>query len=273
MTTGTNRRKSSATVVLILVWLISLQRSVAVASVLPLYSGSGLPATQAWLDFASDAAISSGSAVQSPVTAGVQLATDAVVKAGYSNFLVSQQLKNAGFPSLNRSAGFELSFDLDVHSENHVLNANRAGFSVTLLSADLRGIELGFWTDRIQAQGDSPLFQFAEGVTTSTAGLQNYRLRVQDNGYRLFRGAAQVLTGSLRDYSAFSGPLNPYVLPNFLFLGDNTSSAAATVSLGPIVLQSDLSAVPEPGMTLLLAAGGVVLFARVRRKLREKTAD
>lgn len=272
MTTGTNRRKSSATVVLILVWLISLQRSVAVASVLPLYSGSGLPATQAWLDFASDAAISSGSAVQSPVTAGVQLATDAVVKAGYSNFLVSQQLKNAGFPSLNRSAGFELSFDLDVQSENHVLNANRAGFSVTLLSADLRGIELGF--DRSNsAQGDSPLFQFAEGVTTSTAGLQNYRLRVQDNGYRLFRGAAQVLTGSLRDYSAFSGPLNPYVLPNFLFLGDNTSSAAATVSLGPIVLQSDLSAVPEPGMTLLLAAGGVVLFARVRRKLREKTAD
>ncbi|MFN5075493.1 MAG: PEP-CTERM sorting domain-containing protein [Planctomyces sp.] len=39
------------------------------------------------------------------------------------------------------------------------------------------------------------------------------------------------------------------------------------------MLQSDLSAVPEPGMTLLLAAGGVVLFARVRRKLREKTAD
>ena len=272
MTTDTIRRKSSATVVLLLVWLISLQRSVAVASVVPLYSGSGLPATQAWLDFASDAAISSGSAVQSPVTAGVQLATDAVVKAGYSNFLVSQQLKNSGFPSLNRSAGFELSFDLDVQSENHVLNANRAGFSVTLLSADLRGIELGFWTDRIQAQGDSPLFQFAEGITTSTAGLQNYRLRVQDNGYRLFQGAAPVLTGTLRDYSTFSGPLNPYVLPNFLFLGDNTSSAAATVSLGPIVLQSDLSAVPEPGTTLLLAAGGVVLFARVWRKLREKTA-
>jgi hypothetical protein len=58
-----------------------------------------------------------------------------------------------------------------------------------------------------------------------------------------------VLSGGLRNYSAFSGPINPYILPNFVFLGDNTSSASATVELGPIVLQSDLLSVPEPGLS------------------------
>lgn len=270
MKSETIRVKFCSVATLLAVWLFSLNPSVVLASVIPLYSGVGLPATQAWLDFASDAAVSSGSAVQTPVAAGVQLSTDAVVKAGYSNYLVNQQLKNPAFPVLDRLAGYELALDLGLQSENHALNPNRAGFSLTLLSADLRGIELGFWTDRIQAQGDSPLFQFGEGVTTSTVAQQNYRLRVQGNSYRLLQGGVQVLTGALRDYSAFSGPINPYILPNFLFLGDNTSSAAATVSLGPIELQSDLTAVPEPEVSALLAGVGTVLLGGVRRKLQKK---
>lgn len=272
MTIHTIRVMFRAGAMLSVMWLFGLNSSAVLASVIPLYSGAGLPATQAWLDFASDSAISSGSAVQTPVAAGVQLATDAVVRAGYSNYLVNQQLKNAAFPSLDRLAGYELSLSLGVQSENHALNPNRAGFSLTLLSADLRGIELGFWADRIQAQGDSPLFQFGEGVATSTVAQQDYRLRVQGNNYQLFQGGSQVLTGALRDYSAFTGPINPYVLPDFLFLGDNTTSAAATVSLGPIVLESDLSSVPEPGVSLFLAAVGIVLMARSGRKLREKRA-
>ena len=223
--------------------------SSALGAIVTLYDGSGLPASQAWLDYASDAAVSSGSAVQTPLPAGVQLATDAVVKAGYSNYLVTQQLRNAGFPSLNRAGGFELAFELAVSSESHVLNANRAGFSVTLLSSDLQGIELGFHTDRILAQGDSPLFQFAESVATSTLIRQAYRLQVLGSGYRLFQGGTEVLSGGLRNYSGFSGPINPYILPNFVFLGDNTSSASANVELGPIVLQSDLLSVPEPGLS------------------------
>ncbi|GEM_PF-401634 len=270
MTSHTIRVMFRAGAMLPVMWLFSLNSSAVLAAVIPLYSGAGLPATQAWLDFASDASVSLGTAVQTPVAAGVQLSTDVVVKAGYSNYLVNQQLKNPAFPALDRLAGYELALDLGVQSENHALNPNRAGFSLTLLSADLRGIELGFWTDRIQAQGDSPLFQFGEGVMTSTVAQQSYRLRVQGNSYRLFQGGVQVLTGALRDYSAFAGPINPYVLPNFLFLGDNTASAAATVSLGPIVLESDLTAVPEPGVTVLLAAVAIVLIARPGRKLLEK---
>ncbi|MFN5899375.1 MAG: hypothetical protein ACK48Y_17760, partial [Planctomyces sp.] len=85
MTSHTIRVMFRAGAMLPVMWLFSLNSSAVLAAVIPLYSGAGLPATQAWLDFASDASVSLGTAVQTPVAAGVQLSTDVVVKAGYSN--------------------------------------------------------------------------------------------------------------------------------------------------------------------------------------------
>ncbi|MEP7134154.1 MAG: hypothetical protein ABI904_04395 [Chloroflexota bacterium] len=49
--------------------------------------------------------------------------------------------------------------------------------------------------------------------------------------YTLTANAIPLLTGPLRDYSAFTGFPDPYEAPNFLFLGDNTTSAQARVRL------------------------------------------
>ena len=73
--------------------------------------------------------------------------------------------------TLNRTTGYTLSFTVQLLAEDHsnlaaqnntaVDNiADRAGFSVIVLSSDRRGIELGFWTNdsnttnRIWAQND-----------------------------------------------------------------------------------------------------------------------
>lgn len=238
------------------------------ATIISLYNGAGLPADQLWLNYADNAALSGGVASQSPVTGGVRLLTDATVKAGYSNYTPFQSLKNSAFPVLNRHHGFELNFQAALTAESHSGN-DRAGFSVTLLSDDLHGIELGFWSSRIWAQSDSPLFQQAEATNISTTGPHNYRLRVLNNSYTLFQSETAVLTGQLRNYSAFSGPVNPYSLNNFLFLGDNTSSASADLQLGPVSLQSSLLAVPEPTppFLLLISIAATAVSTRLLKKL------
>ena len=240
----------------------------AQATIISLYNGAGLPADQLWLSYADNSAVSAGVASQSPVTGGVRLLTDATVKAGYSNYTPSQSLKNSAFPVLNRHHGFELNFQASLSAESHSGN-DRAGFSVTLLSDDLYGIELGFWSSRIWAQSDSPLFQQAEATNVSTAAPHNYRLQVLNNSYTLFQSETAVLAGQLRNYSAFPGPVNPYSLSNFLFLGDNTSSASADLLLGPVSLQSSLLSVPEPTqpLLLLLSFAAAAVSARSRRKL------
>jgi len=80
---------------------------------------------------------------------------------------------------------------------------------------------------------------------------------VQGNNYNLYRigtggDAIGLLNGPLRDYSAFSGPIDPYETPDFLFLGDDTTSAQAGVQIARVALP--FAVVPEPGTLGLLAA-------------------
>jgi hypothetical protein len=71
--------------------------------------------------------------------------------AGYSDYKASAPtLVNSAFPLLNRSQGFNLSFELRITAETQSTN-HRAWFSATLLSSDKYGIELGFWTNEIRA--------------------------------------------------------------------------------------------------------------------------
>ena len=164
--------------------------------------------------------------------------------AGYTNYdpLSAQStftLLNPAFPRLDRSTEFTLSFNVAVTAETS--NPNRAGFSITAISSDGAGIELGFKeqgaNDRIFAQ--SADFIESEFITTNINAATTYVLTILGNSYTLSNGT-QTLTGSLRNYNfnpaASTPPLpfNPYISPNFLFFGDNTDQGNATFTLGAI---------------------------------------
>lgn len=196
---------------------------------------SQLPAEQPWLSYSS-----LGVATQQSVDNGVRLGTETLSQAGYSNYTATPQtLKKSDFPALNREKGVELNFQLQVHSESHV-SADRAGVSVILLADDKKGVEIGFWKDEIWAQADTPdLFTHGESTAfDTTGGLVNYTIVLQGNSYMLYQNGTRILTGNVKDYSAFTGNPNPYILSNFLFFGDNTSSGQADVTLGRVTMKT-----------------------------------
>jgi hypothetical protein len=157
----------------------------------------------------------------------------------------------AAIPSLDRAAGYSITFDVQVVEEFHGDSdkngdgvGDRAGFSVLVLGSDTRGIEIGFWPDTVWAQEDGAaeppagtLFTQAESAACDTSSqLRRYVLVVRGDRYELSSGGAPILTGRLRDYSAFEGPVNPYRTPNFVFLGDDSGSAQALIRLAYVAL-------------------------------------
>jgi hypothetical protein len=168
--------------------------------------------------------------------------------AGYSNYTLSLSLDlilvNADFPILDRMTGFSVAFNVAVTEESS--NANRAGFSVLMISDDGKGIELGFkqeeLSNRIFAQSED--FTEAEEVNFNVSAMTNYVLTVQDDSYTLVADGTDILTGELRDYnfdpkaSSPSLPFNPYTSPNFLFFGDDTDQGHAAFTLGLISIST-----------------------------------
>lgn len=185
-------------------------------------------------------------------------------------------LVNPAFPLLDRTAGYTLQIGLQLLQESHPGNGDRAGFSVTLIGSDLLGVEIGFQHDRIFAQGNgTPLFTAAESTAdagalsalSALAATSRWELAVQGARYTLSVDGGAVLDGVLRDYSAYTGlGQDAYRTPNFLFVGDNTSSAAATFRLDYLAVA--VSAVPEPASAALLLAGLGVVAGAARRRPR-----
>ncbi|MDX1414354.1 MAG: hypothetical protein R3293_09185 [Candidatus Promineifilaceae bacterium] len=159
---------------------------------------------------------------------------------------ISQREEQAGYfieesILLDRSAGYEVQFTIQIQEESHS-SRHRAGFSVIVLSDDLKGIELGFWTDKIWAQegGVDNLFTRAEEtIFDTTSDMISYHLKIFEDTYTLMAGDNEILTGQLRDYTAFDEVIDPYETPNFLFFGDNTSSSGSTVDITYIALKTD----------------------------------
>ena len=160
----------------------------------------------------------------------------------------------------NSNAGVELSFSAQVLSESHA-NLNRAGFSVIMLDSAHRGIELGFWEDRVFAQNVG--FTHGEEVLFNSKSMLQYRLRLTSAGYNLNvsdGGSLNTsLSGTLHDYS---GAGFVYPTPNFLFMGDDTSSASAACRIASV----SGSPIPEPSQALLMGAGLVLVLARRSRR-------
>ncbi len=223
------------------------------AAALTIYDPAlGLPSAQNW------SPVTNGSVggSQSMVGGLYQLDTTAADK-GYGNLLSSPLL-------LDDSVGYVVTFDLKVASETHA-DSTRAGYSVLVLGQIAsHAIELAFWTDHIWAYGynaslGDPFFHGPDVAFDTTASLRTYTLAVAKGQYSLSVGASTLLSGSLINY-AQSG-IVPYVIPNLIYFGDDTSRGSSVTQLGLVTL-----AVPEPAPAALLAAGLAMLAWR--RKLR-----
>lgn len=228
-----------------------------------LFNGTGLPISQGWLGLgqlpiqspfnsppylSNTVSTASETAGANGVTVNTQIFPDPNANegyVGYSNINPASPtpvLINSAFPILNRADGFTLSFQLALPTE--VSAANRAGFSLMVISNDTAGIELGFKSTAIFAQASS--FGAAETVSPgfSLSGLVDYAIAIKDNGYQLFANNSLILSGALRNYNFDPNtsqprlPFNPYTLPNFLFLGDNTDQGHATITLGAVTIQA-----------------------------------
>jgi hypothetical protein len=223
--------------------------SPATAATVTLYDGAlntGTPDTQGFFYLTKP---TSSQARQSFANGATTLTTTLQIsdQAGY--FASPLQM-----PQLDRTAGYTVRFTTQVLEETHN-NSNRAGFSVIVLSSDLKGIELGFWTDQVWAQ--SPQFTRTETATLdTTVGLIAYELAIIGNSYTLTGGGA-TLSGPLRDYSSFG---DPYNRANFLFLGDDTTSAGARIRLAKV----DITTNEPPSPTATATARSVYLPAVVR---------
>lgn len=149
--------------------------------------------------------------------------------------------EQAGFATLapatlDRTSGFAVEFVARLFSESH-RNPDRAGFSVIVLDREARGIELGFWSDQVFAQAQEPLFTHAEDAPLDWGETpRTFALGFSPTHYALFVDRTLLLRGPLRDYSAFAGILDVYETPNFVFLGDDTTSASAIVELSRVAL-------------------------------------
>ncbi len=225
-----------------------------------------LPGNQSWLFYAA-----AGSATQTSLgTSGTRLATDLAAQAGWSNTIpILNSFKNPAFPSLSSTDGFAIDWSMQMITESHTSD-NRAGTSMILLGSDNKGIEIGFWSNEIWAQKSDPLFTKGESTNfVTTAASVDYRLLIKDSSYYLFANDTQILTGQTRSYAAFGSA--PYTLSNYFFVGDNTTSAAATVDFGSIRL---ITSVPETGITglIIATAAAAVVYGRTRRKSAHCTA-
>jgi len=221
---------------LILPWLVTT----ATAQSLYDAARSTLPAEQGW-----GYAAFPGQATQALDAAAARLDTwsTTVEQAGYARVTPVP---------LDRRLGFTLLFTVRVVAEAHG-SADRAGFSLIVLDEERRGIELAFWTNAVFAQGDAPLFTQAELAAWDTASsFVDYALTLGDGGYVLRANGQAILAGPARDYTPFSGALDPYETPNFVFLGDDTTSARAVVLIRRVVL------IPAP--VLEITERGVVTW-------------
>jgi len=226
-------------------------------ALIPLFDGaSGLPASQGWsfLSLPAGASQTLGS-----TSTNLDTTASSSFSAGY-NILPPI--------SLDLNLGFHFFFDVRVNSETHSSN-DRAGFSVILLSSNLQGIELAFWSNEIWAQNQN--FTHGEGVVFATSALTHYELFLDAAGYRLHADDQLLLSGSLRNYSGQSAsPLAAvYSIPNFLFLGDDTTSAAANIDFASAAIEE----VPEPATLGLFFAAATLLAASELLKRRSRQAS
>lgn len=232
-----------------------------------LYNGllASAPDQQGWLAYGTTPP-PFPSATQKSLFGYTNLSSPTAGAGGYSNYkALSRSLVNTAFPVLNRTNAYSLSFRLRLNSESHDSD-HRAGFSITALSSDLEGIELGFWTNEIWAQrGGTGSNLFTRSLTDraviSTTEWVNYDLLVLNKKYYLSANDRVIFQGSLQNYTAFNAPglpYDPYEQPNFVFAGDNTRSAASNSDIARLAV--NIADLGTTGNNTLSGTNGDDLF-------------
>ena len=190
---------------------------------------------------------------------------DPSIYAGYSTHILgipslTFSPKAAALPVLDRTLGYRVRFDVKINSESHSFaNSDKngdalsdsAGFSVVAISSDgQKGIKIGFWDNEIWVQKDGiadsgSLFTHDIANPSSdrwfgnTTELASYELAVLGDNFTLFRNGAAILDNRpLRNYTSFTGAIDPYETPNFLFVGDDTTSASANFELKNVAVKT-----------------------------------
>lgn len=226
----------------------SAPRSEAAAAVLYDASLGTLPSAQGFTYLTDPLFVAK--AKQTFANAAATLDTTAVRtdKAGWFSNL-PPFAKHPRQPALDAEAGFVFSFVARVGAEAHV-SEDRAGFSVIATASNGAAIELGFWTGEIWAQS-GPDFHHAEGAALDTTARRvRYDLEIHGGTYRLSADGTALLHGDLRNYASFGAP---YTIPEFLFLGDDTTSAQAQAEV------TRVSVSPLPRVTASRRDGGLTL--------------
>jgi hypothetical protein len=237
---------------LLIAWIVTACPSLAAAVVLYDGTNPAAPEAQGWLSYAEFPSGATRTTAGGKTTLST-LASNGI-SAGYASHTPASTLVNPLFPVLDRSVGFKVRFDAALLDEVHT-STNRAGLSLIALSSDHLGIEIGFWLDEVWAQ--SATFTKAESASRATTAPAVYELTVLGSGYWLEADGSPILSGSLRDYRpAF--PAAPYTVPSFVFVGDNTTSAAARFEYSWL----EVTVIPEPAGIVPLAALLPVLSRR-----------
>lgn len=224
------------------------------AQALTLYDPAlGLPSAQGWLS------TGVGSATQGITGGQYSLDTSASLATQWGN------ARTLTSTPLDTVAGFTLDFTVRILGENHGSNTNRAGFSLIFVGQDpTHSLELAFWTDSVWAYHyDTNQSAFVHGASAAlnTGPSRNYSLQVLNQQFSLLSGSTVLLSGPLENYTAQG---LPYTTPNFLFFGDDTSSASASVRVGQITL----TPVPEPAPATLALVGAAFMAWRLRAAAR-----
>ena len=173
-----------------------------------------------------------------------------------SNSVQVAYARSSPFIPLDTANGYELAFRLEIVSESHI-QTNRGGFSIIAIGgSNTKSLELSFWTDHVWAYNFNQTDGFTHGPDSPlTAGVHDYRLQVTNQNFTLLVDNALGISGALQNYTG-SGLL-PYLIPNVIIFGDDTTEARSDIRLYNITLANQ---VPEPstlalvGLTLLGAA-------------------
>ena len=244
--------------------VISFDTAAAVSESLPLYDAASavLPDASPWSwTYGSD---SSGSSRNMTPSLPLAAVLDTRLSAGAAGY---GKIVGAG---LDSSTGFVIDFSLRVVEETHANGdlGTRSGFSIIVLDQAKKGVELSFWTNQVFAKIADYGFPHGDGISVDAqTSARNYRVTFLSGQYTLVTEGAPPLAGVLSNYAPFvQFPYNvvPYGQANYIFFGDNTTSASALVELSSITL----APVPEPGEWALMAAGLVCIAGAVRRRRR-----
>jgi hypothetical protein len=194
---------------------------------------------------------------------------NAGISAGWSNYTLTGAPVNSGFPVLNPAQGFALEFNLQILAAAVSTEKvdDRGGFSVILLGSDKKGVEIAFQSNRLFALklDASDLFvgDMTKVATVDTSVGQLYRLAISGSTFTLSSGSSTLLSGDTYDYTPWVqttlGVADPYDLANYMFLGDDTTSASSTSVISYI-------AVPEPSGIAAAAMIGAGLLRRRRAR-------